>query len=315
MTQRLIALAGFRDAQIATLAQKFLAARFVAVDDKDVADANPDALVSLTETALDALFVPKTLERCSSLKWVHASSAGIDNYLPHLHKVGFTLTCGKVIQGPNVADHALALLLALTRRLPWYIRGAEKAETPRPTELYRKRALVVGFGGIGMSIAERCAAFGMRVDCVTETLMPMLSFVEKVYLRDQLLDALPTADVVFVSLPATPASHGIFNDAAFAAMKKDAYLVNTSRGTVIDTEALVRALNAERLEGVGLDVTEPEPLPGNHALRAFDRVIVTPHVAGMTTTVERRFELVETNIRRFLDDLPLINVVDPELGF
>jgi phosphoglycerate dehydrogenase-like enzyme len=315
MAQMKIALSGFWENQIEDLSNKFPGAAFQAIDDENISDSDPDALVSLTQTALDALFVPETLAQCASLKWVHASSAGIDEYLSLLGDAGFTLTCGKIIQGPNVADHGMSLLLALARRLPWHIRGAAPEDIPRPTELRGKRALIIGFGGIGMSLAERCAAFGMHVEVVSETLMPIISFVERTYFGPQLLQALPTADVVIIAAPGTPATNRMFNDEAFAAMKESAYLINVSRGSIVDLDALVKTLEAGRLEAVGLDVTEPEPLPGNHPLRGFDRVLITPHIAGITTTHERRFDLIHTNIDRFLNGHPLINIVDKNVGF
>jgi len=311
----LILLAGFWENQVADMRERFPDADFKAVENENISEYSADALVSLTQTALDSLFTPSVLERCGSLRWVHASSAGIDEYLPHLDDTPFVLTCGRILQGPPVADHAMALLLALTRRLPWAIRGVGPADMPRPTELNGKQALVIGLGGIGMGIAERAAAFGMRVNAVTENNAPILSFVDNMYFSEHLVDCLPTADVVFISAPLTPVTHKTFSTAAFAAMKDTAYLINVSRGPIVDTDALVAALDADRFEGVGFDVTDPEPLPDDHPLKAFERVLITPHYAGTTTNHQRRFELIDTNIRRFINGHPLVNTVDKTLGF
>lgn len=309
-----ILLNGFWDNQVADLARRFPAVDFVAAEG-DLAGHRADALVSLTQSALDELFRPDVLDRCDSLRWVHASQAGIDDYLPHLPGIRFTFTCGKVICGPNVADHGMALLLALTRRLPWVLKGVPPGKAPRPTELYGKRAVVVGLGGIGMLLAERCAAFGMGVEAVTQVLMPMVSFIGRVWRPDQLLDALAGADVVLVAAPGTHAAKGLIGRDALAAMKDDAYLINVSRGTLVDIDALTEAVAAGRLAGVGLDVTDPEPLPDDHPLFKAERVLVTPHYAGMTTSHARRFELIEHNIHLFLRGEPLLNVVDPKLGY
>ena len=310
-----IALSGFWDNQIEDLSKLFPESEFQSVEGKDIVDYNPHALVSLTESALNELFVPEIFEQCTSLKWVHSSSAGIDGYLKHLKKVNFTLTCGKVIQGPNVADHGMALLLALTRRLPWFIRGKGVSDAPRPTELRGKRALIIGLGGIGMCLAEMCAAFGMTVDAVTEDLMPFVTFINKLYFQDQFMEALPKADVVFIAAPKTLATEKMIDEEALSVMKDSAYLINISRGAIVDLGALVKTLEADRLEAVGLDVTDPEPLPENHPLRGFDRVLITPHVAGITTSHIRRFDLIQNNIRRFTSGRPLINVVDKTLGY
>lgn len=315
MARKKIGLAGFWENQIADMKTRFPHADFVAVEGTNVGSLGLDALVAITQDALDALFKPEVLDKCKALKWVHASSAGIDDYLPHLPDSGFTLTCGKIIQGPNVADHGMALLLALTRRLPWLIRGVERSAIPRPTELRGKRALIIGLGGIGMSLAERCRAFGMRVDAVTENLMPLVSFVDRVFLSDELSVALADADVVFIAAPETPASRRLINRDALAAMKDSAYLINVSRGAIVDLDALIETLEKGRLEAVGLDVTDPEPLPANHPIFGFDRVLITPHYAGITTQHTRRFDLIYTNVRRFLAGLPLVNVVDKHLGY
>jgi phosphoglycerate dehydrogenase-like enzyme len=310
-----IALSGFWDNQINDLSNLFPKIEFQSIDDQDIVKYNPNALVSLTESALDQVFVPGVFDQCTSLQWVHASSAGIDNYLNQLDKVKFILTCGKIIQGPNVADHGMALLLALTRRLPWFFRGDEKSDVPRPTELRGKRALIIGLGGIGMCLAERCSAFGMKVDAVTEDLMPMVSFINDIYLQDQLMEALPKADVVLIAAPKTLATTHMVNEEALSVMKESAYLINISRGSIIDLNALVKILESDRLEAVGLDVTDPEPLPENHPLRSFDRVLITPHAAGITTSHARRFELIHNNIRRFEKGLPLVNVVNKNFGY
>ena len=315
MSKKKIALSGFWDNQIKEISGQFPEISFQSVDDGELVLSNPDALVSLTESALDELFVPDVLDKCTSLRWVHASSAGFERYVPYLPNVNFTLTCGRIINGPNVADHGMALLLALTRRLPWFIRGAGKNDVLRPTELRGKRALVIGLGGIGMCLAERCAAFGMRVDAITEIIMPLVSFVDRVFLRDQLTEPVSEADVVFIAAPRTPATEKMIDREVLSMMKDSAYLINLSRGSLINLDDLVETLESGRLEGVGLDVTDPEPLSDNHPLHSFDRVLITPHVAGITTNKSRRFELIQTNIRRFSRGMPLVNVVDKNLGF
>jgi len=313
-----IALSGFWDRQEEDLTKLFPDIQFLSVDNTEIAEVNPDALVSMgrTSQALDDVFSnPEAMNKCSSLKWVHVSGAGVDEYFPYLENINFAFTCGKVIQGPNVGDHGMALLLALTRRISWFLRGLEKGEVPRPTELAGKKAVIIGSGGLGMSLAERCSAFGMSIDIVTEIMPPILSFIDRVFYGDQLKDALPEADVVIVAAPGTPKTYHMINAAALAIMKDSAYIVNVSRGTAIDIEALTASLADGRFEGVALDVTEPEPLSDDHPIRSFDRVIITPHAAGMSTTVERRFELICTNIRRFSSGDSLINVVDKQTGF
>lgn len=248
---------------------------------------------------------------------MHAPGAGIEAYFGgDLSRVEFTLTNGKILQGPEVADHALGLLLALTRTIAHHLKGMPCRQIPMPIELRGKVALIIGFGGIGMGIAERVRAFGMSVIVVTETNFPYVSFTLERFWGDQLLEALPSADVVFIAAPLTVTTRKLLNDRAFRRMKRTAYLINVARGAIVDTEALVSALKDRRLAGAALDVTDPEPLPDDHPLHKFANVIITPHVAGTSDALaERNYELITTNIRRFAAGHSLINTVDKMLGF
>jgi phosphoglycerate dehydrogenase-like enzyme len=167
-----------------------------------------------------------------------------------------------------------------------------------------------------MLVAERLSGFGMRIQTVTEDNFPLISFVEKRWLADQLQEALPPADVVIMCAPYTKSSKKMMGREAFAAMKNGAYFVNVSRGGPVDTEALLDALNSGHVAGAGLDVTDPEPLPSDHPFFTMPNVLHSPHLAGISDNLrERNLELVSTNIRRFVKGLPLINVVDKALGY
>ncbi len=252
-----------------------------------------------------------------SLRWIHASGAGCEEFItPGLVSSPIVLTNGRIIQGPEVADHAVALLLALARNLHLMLRNVARNQQPRPIELRGKTALVLGIGGIGLLIAERLSAFGMRTIAVDPVLKPMVSFVESVHLPESLHDLLPDADAVVNATPLTRASERSLGAAEFALMKSSSMFVNVSRGRVVDTEALVRALAAGRPRAAGLDVTEPEPLPGEHALSTMDNVIVTHHTAGLSDhNRQRSHQLIATNIRRFARGQLLLNVVDKQLGY
>jgi phosphoglycerate dehydrogenase-like enzyme len=127
---------------------------------------------------------------------------------------------------------------------------------------------------------------------------------------------LAEADVVAICVPLTAETERLFDTRAFAAMKPGAYLINVARGRVVDTGALLAAIKSGRLAGAGLDVTDPEPLPADHALWREPGVIITPHVAGdAELTRERGRELFLENVRRFGAGEPLLNVVDKEAGY
>ncbi len=256
------------------------------------------------------------------LKWMQTFSAGVEQVLavPEFKNSQIALTNCKILQGPNIADHAFALLLALTR-------GTGKAASMRaseewnqkafqPVELSGKTALVIGVGGIGMQIAQRARAFGMTVIGVDPEHIPANANVQKVVTPDEINSVIGQADVVFLSAPHTPLSEGMIGPAQFERMKKNTYFIAVSRGKLYDTPALVKALDSQRLAGAGLDVTDPEPLPAGHSLWKFDNVIITPHIAGQSDLVwQRRMALLKENAKRFGAGLPLMNVVDKQKGY
>ena len=259
------------------------------------------------------------------LRWVQTISAGVEKVL---HKSGssaladsdIVLTNNQIVQGPEIADHAMALLLAHTRFLPTFLRRqADENWQGRPytlVELDGKSALVIGMGGIGLQIAVRAWAHGMRVVGVDPEDIPYLPYVDKVVKPDMLDSVIGSADVIFMAAPHTPASHRMIGPGQFEAMKQGAYFIAVSRGGTYDLDALVQALDSKKLAGAGVDVTDPEPLPQGHALWQMDNVIITPHIAGRSDMDRGRMQgIVKANIQRFADGLPLYNVVDKQKGY
>ena len=272
----------------------------------------------------DAIFgtiSPQLFQAGHKLKWVQTYSAGVETYrFPEFIHSDIILTNCKIIQGPEIADHALALLLALTRDLNQVIPNRTKEEWAKaryhPLELRGKTAVIIGVGGIGSQIAQRASAFGMKVIGVDPKDIPFNPYVSRVVYPDKLNSVLPEADVVFVSAPHTPQSEGMMGARQFELMKKGSYFIAVSRGKLYDTNALVKALDERRLAGAGMDVTNPEPLPKGHALWKFDNVIITPHIAGQSDGIEaRRRALIKDNISRFLNGEPMLNVVDKVKGY
>src|SRR5690242_7808655 len=261
-----------------------------------------------------------------NLKWVGVMSAGVERVLfprdgtSALRDSNITLTNNKIVQGPEIADHALAMLLMLSRNLYiLYRNDQQQLWNPRSfhgIELNGKTAVVVGVGGIGTQIAVRANAFGMTVIGVDTEDKPFMPFLKKVVKPDQFDDVLPQADVVFISVPDTPKSHKMMGTREFELMKKDSYFVAVSRGGIYDMNGLVKALDEKRLAGAGVDVTDPEPLPKDHALWKFENAIITPHIAGRSDQdAGRMVGTIQENIRRFVAGKPLINVVDKRKGY
>ncbi len=304
---------------------------------KELAGASPNArLVPVTkDTVMQELadadafvgeITPAQVKAGKNLKWVQTMSAGVERVLHlsggnDLRDSGIILTNNQIVQGPEIADHALAMLLYFTRRLDQYSvdRVSEtwrRGERFNGIELRGKNAVVIGVGGIGSQIALRAWAFGMNVTGVDPEDMPYSPFLTKVVKPDQLNQVIPSADVVFISAPWTPMSYRMMGPQQFELMKQGSYFICVSRGGLYDLNSLVKALDSKRLAGAGVDVTDPEPLPKGHPLWKFENAIITPHIAGRSDVDHSRMVgTIRENIRRFADGQPLINVVDKQKGY
>ena len=268
---------------------------------------------------------PEMVRAGKNLKWVQVMSAGVETVLHlsggnDLRDSNIVLTNNQIVQGPEIADHALAMLLYLSRGLNVAAMNKQKENwQARPyngIELRGRNAVVIGVGGIGMQISQRAWAFGMNVVGVDPEDIPFSPFLTKVVKPDMLNEVLPDADVVFISAPHTPMSHKMMGPKQFELMKKDSYFIAVSRGGIYDMPSLVKALDGKKLAGAGVDVTDPEPLPQGHSLWKFDNVMVTPHIAGRSDKDRARMVgTIRENIARFADGRPLINVVDKQKGY
>jgi phosphoglycerate dehydrogenase-like enzyme len=296
------------------------------------ANADDDDTVSPTPTEdevrdADGLigwgFDAELLSAASRVRWIHAGGAGVERYeLDEIAARGIMLTNSSGVSAPNMAEHVLGMMIALTRRFPQLLRAQTNREwrdeeTHREVgELLGQTVLVVGMGEVGQEVARRAAAFGMRIHGLRRRRDAPPAGFEKVFGIDELGDALADADHVVVTLPNTPQSRGMFDAAAFAAMKPGAVIYNVGRGQVIDTEALIASLKSGHLGGAGLDVTDPEPLPAEAPLWEMENVLITAHTSGATPRYwERQSELITENIRRIQDGDQPRNLVDLNAGY
>jgi phosphoglycerate dehydrogenase-like enzyme len=269
---------------------------------------------------------PAMVRAGKKLQWTQTISAGVENVLHRsggddLRNSNIILTNNQIVQGPEIADHAMAMLLAHSRGLLKAVEN-RKAEIWRPPgpyegiELRGKTAVIIGCGGIGQQLGLRAWAFGMNVIGVDPEDMPFSPFFTSFVKPDQLNEVIPQADVVFISAPWTPKSEKMIGPQQFELMKKGSYFIAVSRGGIYDLNALVKALDSQRLAGAGLDVFDPEPLPPGHPLWKFNNVIITPHVAGRSDMDRgRMLGIVKSNIQRFAEGKPLLNVVDKSRGW
>jgi phosphoglycerate dehydrogenase-like enzyme len=245
-----------------------------------------------------------TLLRMSALRVIQTISAGVDWVLPALPE-GVTLCDARGTRDAAVAEWVLATILAATRTLP-ELRDRQRAHEwswRRSEELKGASVLILGYGAIGAAVEARLAPF--EVDLIRVARGARAG----VHAVDELASLLPLADIVVVLLPLTAATTGLLDAAMLGRLRAGALLVNAARGPIVETEALERLL----LDGhvrAALDVTDPEPLPADHALWDAPGVLITPHYAGDTLAADRRaFALVGEQVRRFMRGEPLVNIV------
>jgi phosphoglycerate dehydrogenase-like enzyme len=247
------------------------------------------------------------------VRWIQLPAAGVERWVAKLPP-GPAVTSATGAFALPVAEHALALMLAGARRLHACARATEWTEQPARS-LEGGTVAIVGAGGIGRALIELLAPFRMRVLAVTRRGHPVAG-AETTVPADRVGEVLGEADYVVLAAPGTGGTQRLMNAERLALMRPDAWLVNVGRGTLVDTDALVAALDAGRLGGAGLDVTDPEPLPAGHPLWAHERVLITPHVATTTGGEHRHYVArVRENVERFAAGRELLGGVDRDAGY
>jgi D-2-hydroxyacid dehydrogenase (NADP+) len=260
------------------------------------------------------------LDRTGKLRFIQAIGAGTDQFpLEELKKRGIRLASARGVNYRAVAEHAMALILALSRRLPeardnqakrvW--RGMIGDLSGREDELGGKTLLVVGLGQIGGRLAELAKAFDMRVVGLRRHPAAGRGAADAVHAMGEFKPLLPESDFVALTCPLTKETEKLVDAEALARMKPAAQLVNIARGRVVDEAALVEALAARRIAGAGIDVTVEEPLAPNSPLWGMEHVLLTPHTAGETRRYEDNvIEILRDNLGRlWRGEEPLRNQV------
>lgn len=267
---------------------------------------------------VDAMYgriTPELLARAKKLRWIQTPMAGLEHYMfPALAQSDVTLSNMQGIYSDNIADHVMGYILMFARGFHIFLRQQLQrnwAKEAPVLHLADTTLGVIGLGGIGTAVAKRGAAAEMRVIATNAVEIEKPDFVDALWGINQLDDLLAEADFVVSCVPHTPETFKLINTDQFKQMKKTGYLINISRGVVVDLAALTAALEAGEIAGAGLDVFETEPLPADHPLWGMENVIITPHTAGAGPhTRERRIEVVTANLRRFVAGEPVRNVVD-----
>ena len=256
------------------------------------------------------------------LRWVQTTTVGVDRVVPPalLSAEHLTLTRIKGPPGPLMAEHAVLLMLALSRNLPAYLDNQRRHIWRREGQdwlpLHGQTIAILGVGSSGENLARVCKiGFGMTVFGMTRTPRE-IPHVDRVFGKSELLCVLSEADFVVLCLPNTRETRHIIDAAAFDAMKPTACLINVSRGALIDENALIAAMRSGQIAGAGLDVTTLDPIPGESPLWNLPNTIITPHIA--TESLKLSDAVVDfwcENLRRFAENEPLLGVVDRQAGY
>jgi D-3-phosphoglycerate dehydrogenase len=258
--------------------------------------------------------------RNGRLRWIQSSAAGMDHCLvPSVIESDIVVTSASGVLADQVAEHTIALITGWCRSLPAFFRAQQKREfIRRPTrDLTRSTVGIVGLGGVGRRLARLLSAFDAHILATDMFPVDKPPCVEALWPADRLDDLLAAVDILVLCVPLNDATRGMIDAAKLAKMKPGALLVNVARGPLVIEPDLVAALDAGRLAGAVMDVTDPEPLPPASRLWALPNVIITPHVGGQSSwRIDTMTDLFCRNLRRWQAGLPLINyLADKRLGF
>jgi len=279
-------------------------ASFAVRDAETLAASLPEADVLV----ISGLWRNDLLDRAPKLRFIQSIGAGTDQFpRDELAVRGLRLASARGVNARAVAEHAMALMLALSRRLPeardnqarrvW--RGMIGDLAQREDELGGKTLLIVGLGDIGGRLARLAKAFDMRVVGLRRNPSTGAGAADGVHTMETLTSLLPEADFVALTCPLTPETENLINAEAFGRMKPSAYLINVARGRVVDEAALVEALAVRRIAGAGIDVTVEEPLAPESPLWGMEHALITPHTAGETRRYEDNvIEILRDNLDR-----------------
>jgi len=269
---------------------------------------------------------PEQLRATKSLHWIYSITAAVDQFLyPELISSDIALTNAGSVHGPVVAEHAIAVLLALAKRLPsagryqgrrkWAMEAIWN-EKPRPREVRGATLVVIGLGSIGSEVASMAAALKMHVVGVREHPERGAAGADEVVGYESLDSVLGRADFAVLAAPLTPRTRHLIDARQLGLFKPGAFLINVSRGALVEEAALVQALREHKIAGAALDVFEQEPLSRWSPLWKMPQALITPHTAFLTENVwHRHYEVFAANMKRYLAGQPLEGMVDLKRGY
>ncbi len=341
MKHKVLLTQRFNDAQLGRLAA---VSPDLEIVQRSVSEAwdrmDTGSLMTGDEEILYGFMPPRDLTRAPKLRWVQLHSAGINQLEGHpILRSNILITTSSGIHAVPIGGFAIALMLALARRIPQIVQAQERGEWPHDRwrtfvgpEVHGMTLGIVGYGSIGRETARIAKqGFQMRILALTRSGNrvdngyhepgvgdPTGILPDAWFGRDQLFDLLAESDFVLIAAPLTPETRNLIDARALEAMNPTAYIVNIARGGIIDETALAHALEENRIAGAGLDVFAQEPLPSDSPLWKVNpaRLIMTPHISAATPHYDdRAVELFATNLRRYLRGETLFNLVNKELAY
>ena len=269
---------------------------------------------------------PEQIKSARNLRWIHSPAAAVHQLIfPELVDSDIMLTNAREVHGPVVAEHVIALIFALAKKIPQSVRFQQTHtwaqqqiwdELPHPTEIAGATLGLVGLGSIGREVVKRATALGMRVIAVREHPEKGGDGAQQVFAPTQLGELLQQSDYVVLAAPVTTATRALIDAYRLAQMKPGAFLINVGRGPLVDEASLADALRKKQIAGAALDVFSKEPLPADSPLWDLPNLLITPHTAALTEKLwERHYALVTENLRRYLNHHPLLGIVDKQKGY
>jgi phosphoglycerate dehydrogenase-like enzyme len=295
-------------------------AELMFVKDKEEWERRADYFSLKTEVVFGHLPAARFRE-LPHLRWVQQDFAGTDwlwNY-PDIIEKDFILTNASGVHAIPISEHILALMLALSRDIPFSLRQQTKRQWKRRgrvCELEGSTLGIIGLGKIGEKTAEKAKALKMRVLANRRNPERSSPYIDRMYGTEGLEELLSLSDWVVIAAPMTPETKGLIGEKELQGMKQSAYLINIARGSIVQEKALIRALQEGWIAGAGLDVFETEPLPEDSPLWEMENVIITCHYAGATPFYfDRVMEIFLENMRRYQSGEPLINQVNKQRGY
>jgi phosphoglycerate dehydrogenase-like enzyme len=266
------------------------------------------------------------IEAAKKLRWIHSPAAAVHQLIfPELVNSEIVLTNAREVHGPVVAEHVIALIFALAKKIPGAVRLQEKHvwgqqilwdELPRVREVAGATVGLIGLGSIGRAAAKSAKALGMRVIAVREHPEKGSEGADAVFGPAQVDEVFRQADYIVLAAPVTASTKAIANYERLALMKPDACLINVGRGPLVDEDALAAGLREKKIGGAAVDVFPREPLAADSPLWDVPNLLITPHTAALTDKLwERHYSLFSENLRRYLNGWPLLAVVDKRKGY